>query len=356
MVDYEASEALVPGAETALQNRGVGSLPDILAAHFRNGLGRFSLSEAILKKQEDDLLKLKIRDNSTYQQKLAAEKASFQKEHGLLARIFGAQQYVPPPEESALDTQVYQSTVEVGKTLLNYIRGLEQFAAQFQNVGKSYQELIGREATLRQESDQAAERLADYPREAEALTGIRERLERYATLSREEQAALQAESQERYHGIPLEDAAVRPALCRMIHETIFALGQSQVNDTADVQVLQIQLDSVQRQKVQLQTDAQRLWELYTPARIEAARLKAAYDELSSAAERGTLILNISTVLQTAQEICERARESQLRLEAAIEGNMDVWRSHQQLVDGADSPEERALTASIAAAAQITSEK
>ena len=262
---------------------------------------------------------------------------------------------LPPPEESALDTHVYQSTVEVGKTLLNYVRGLQQFAAQFQNVGKSYQEFIGREATLRQESNQAAERLADYPREADAITSIRERLERYATLSHEEQAALQAEFQERYQGIPIEDAAVRPALCRMLHESIFALGQGQENDKTDRDVLAIQLDSIANLKKQLQTDAQRLWELYGPARIEAARLKAAYDELSAAAERGTLILNVSTVLQTAQEICERARESQLRLEAAIEGNMDVYRSHRQLVDGADSPEERALDARIAAAAQITSE-
>lgn len=349
------NEVVVP-EETGLAERLPHGPDDILKAHFRNGLERFAIDGFRLESEKKRWEELQRRDAEDYQKAVAVGKAAFRQNTGFLKRWFGDKKYIPPPEEPSLETTVYASVVEVGSTLSGYLDGLRQFSSLFQNIGRQYQELSRKEEALQLEAARLEQRLAAYPQEAQATTELLERLEAYSTLLSEEQKQLQTEVHTQYFPdseIPLGNAEIRAALCQRLKEEIFALGQCQENDCTDLEVAQIEQESLAVQMGDLKKDAERFWLLYNPARIEAARLKAAYDQLSSAAERGTVIYAVSGTCKDAQALCERARESQQLLEAAIETNMELNQIHRQLTG---TMEDGSLAVEIQRAYQLAEEK
>ncbi len=305
----------------------------VFSFHFRNGLDRLTIDSSGLDEHRKELERWQERDQKRHDDSLTKGKQQFDETHSWLQRRFGRVRYVPPEPELSLETSVYQRLVEVGDTLAEYIANLKNFSSQFTAVGKEHERLFQEEGKLQSEMEQLERRSGKYEEEGKAMITFLEQLENYSGLETEVRDELVEAIKERTGGVDVSCGEVRESLLHRVKEGLFILAQTKKGDEADYEVADIQLDSVSRQIAALTRDAERLWELYNPARVEAAQLKAVYEELSSDAERGCMLHNVSQVLLSAGELCERARERQEALETEIEGNMEVLRSFKELNEG-----------------------
>jgi hypothetical protein len=327
LVPYGSWENILDSAYSS-QN-----LEEFLRFHFSNGLEGFSIDESELEEQRNKLEILRKKDQKDYEDTLARARQEFNKSHGLLQRLFRMVRYVPPDFEPSLETTVFERLVEIGETLTEYVANLQQFSSHFITAVREYQRLCQEENKLESEREQIERRQREYTEEKRLMLDLLNQLEDYSILDDEARAKLVEAIKEKARNVDIRYEEVRKSFLRRLKEGLFVLEQTREQDEANYKLAAVQLDSVSRQIDTLKKNVARLWELYHPARIEAARLEAVYRELRSATQIGMAIYNVSKVLLEAEELCREAREKQEALEAEIEARIEILKFYRELNGG-----------------------